>query len=71
MLNEDIIDLENAIDVVLDKPYDYLNWALKDGLKENENFVLLDHLSLARSPHTPSSVSAYITQTSYHSLDTT
>jgi hypothetical protein len=42
ILNEDIIDMENTIDVVLDPPYDYLNWAVKDGLKENEHYVLLD-----------------------------
>lgn len=45
VLNEDIVDLENPIDVPLDSPYDYLNYALKDGLKENENYVLLDRES--------------------------
>jgi hypothetical protein len=41
-VNEDIIDLENPIDIEMAHPYDMLNFALKPGLKENENYILVD-----------------------------
>lgn len=42
VLNSDIIDVSNPVDIQLDPPYSYLNYALKPDLKEQEHYVLLD-----------------------------